>query len=81
MSNETIGLIIIGLAILFIVIGLVKKLLWMCVIAVVLGLAFGVTQPDALSDVFSSAIELAEDIFTPLEGETYEEFDNVADPK
>ena len=66
-------LIYIGIAAVigFLVFGLLKRTMWMCVLAVIIAGALFITQPTVMEGIKESVVEFFDGAISPLENEDY----------
>jgi hypothetical protein len=63
--------VVIAVAIIFLVIGLMKRTVWLCVVAAILAIGVGLTQPDVVEKISTSITSLFDGAIEPMEDEDY----------
>ena len=70
-SSDILITIAIVAIVVLLVIGLIKKTLWMCIIAAVIAAVCFVTQPGKLADFKESVVDMFDGSIEPLKGDDY----------
>jgi hypothetical protein len=71
MTAEIFTLIAIAAIVAFLIIGFIKKTAWMCIIAVVIAIFLGVTNPDFIADAKETIVSVFDGGIAPLEDDDY----------
>jgi hypothetical protein len=73
---DSITTILIALVVIILVIGLVKKVLWLCVVAAIIGCGLFVMEPNTLDNISSSVSSFFGGAISPFEDNDYSDLIN-----
>lgn len=71
MDSELLFGIVVLIAFIFLVIGLIKRTFGMCMIALILAVFLGVTQPEVVEEIASSIVSMFDGAIDPMRDEDY----------